>query len=200
MTELKKQLFKITKTITMNALLKERMEAELAPLMEIQNDRMQRYFDCQDDTIFGGISWEVTSSKINQIRSKYELLEEQINNGGFLTHESFQSCLFDLDGNFVTDRIVNTKYGCAFVFQQNGEPKFVSLAKKKSTLEKKGFQVKTKVRKFKMVFTGLFTKSGNKVYKDITLTSETFLESGNTIEYKTGGSWIEWCYENNFSK
>ncbi len=45
--------------------LEQNRQNALAPYYEIQDDRMRRYFDCQDDTILGGISDQVTSETIS---------------------------------------------------------------------------------------------------------------------------------------
>ena len=55
---------------------------------------MRRYFDCQDDTILGGISDRVTSETISGIIRKYDLLIQQEINGGRLSQEGESLCLY----------------------------------------------------------------------------------------------------------
>lgn len=122
--------------------LETQRKKALAPLRETQSDRMQRYLDCQDDSIMYGMSWNVTSNKINGINLYYDLLEEQEKNG-FVEYNTVQTILFDLSGNEVDAKIVQTQYGQAYV---TNEGKFIGCAKRQSTFEKKGY----KVRKFKV--------------------------------------------------
>ena len=64
-------------TIDISAKIQElqvRKQNALKPYQEIQEDRMRRYFDCQDDTILGGISDQVTSETISNINRKFDLL------------------------------------------------------------------------------------------------------------------------------
>ena len=78
--------------------LQERKQSALKPYQEIQEDRMRRYFDCQDDTILGGISDRVTSETISNINRKFDLLIEQVKNGGRLSSSTEYLCLYDLNG------------------------------------------------------------------------------------------------------
>jgi hypothetical protein len=161
----------------------------LKPYYEIQQDRVKRYFDCQDDTIIGGISDQVTTETINTINRKYDLLIEQELNGGFLKSEVNKLCLFDLDGNFLTDNIVTTKFGSAFCF--NGA--FVSLSKKQETYNKKGYMTKLNTKTFKYVFNGKTTKNGKFIFENIELVSKFFIESTQPI---SGNDWVEYLYNN----
>jgi len=114
-------------------------EKALAPHYEAQSDRAKRYYDCQDDSIMNGASWNVTQDQINSIRYKADLMEEQIKNG-FVTLNFMKSKLYDLDGNLIDDaKLVDTQFGQAYV--TNGI--FIGCAKKQSTLNKKGYMVKT---------------------------------------------------------
>jgi hypothetical protein len=177
--------------------LNESRKSELAPYYELQDDRWNRYIDCQDDTIVGGISYNVTSNSIMRINSKYDLLIEQFNNGGFLTSKSEMLCLFDLDGNFITDNIVSGTYGKCFCFSKNGITKFVGLAKKQSTYEKKGYKAIYRVREFKYVFNGKITDKGYKIFDNIELISEVF---SDTQSIDLSNDWINYLYISNLNK
>ena len=59
------------------------LAAALKPYQEIQDDRSRRYYDCQDDTLIGGISWQVTNEKMRQLRDSAELAIEEIKQAYF---------------------------------------------------------------------------------------------------------------------
>lgn len=153
--------------------------------------RMQNYFNCVDDYSWGGLSDQASNQRLNQARYRIDLYKEQISSGGYLLRTSSNTCLYDLDGNFITDNIINTKYGQAFLF--NGT--FVSVAKKIETYNKKGYTVKNRVRNYKAKFSGRFTKSGNLIYDEIHITKE---EEKDFDVFGTK-SYIDWLIENNFT-
>jgi hypothetical protein len=174
--------------------LKSRMEAELKPYQEIQDDRHRRSYECQDDSILYGMSYNVTSDTISRIKRKYDLFIEQVKGGGFLVDQSKMLCLFDLEGNFLTDNIVNGKYGKCFCFTQNGETKFVALAKKESTYEKKGYKTSYRVRTFKYQFNGRISDKGYVIYNNIELLSEEFTNENDPNSFSN--TWINYLYQN----
>ena len=135
--------------------LENRTKEILAPLYETQNDRSKRYFeDCQDDTILGGISWQVTQDQICGINYYHDLHKEQILNG-CVTFEYDITKLYDTEGNEIDCKIVNTAYGQCYV---TNEGIFISCAKRQETYAKKGYVVK----KFSVVLKCQF--SGKKKY------------------------------------
>ena len=74
------------------------------------------------------------TSHIGMLKSRIALLE----NDGYAEF----TVLMDLDGNFVSDKLINTKYGKAYVIQNsNGTATFISPYGKKSTIEKKGYKI-----------------------------------------------------------
>jgi hypothetical protein len=180
----------------MNENLAQRMKAELAPYLEIQDDRWRRYYDCQDDSIACGVSMQVTSNTISQIRRKYEMWQEQWDNGGRLYQEVIQTCLMDLKGNLMSDKIVSTKYGPAFLLETNGGIQWVSVAKKKETYIKKGYTLVNRVRKYSMVFSGRFTQRGNPMYSDIQIHSEEIQEWVSSEVHQAQGNWVVFCHQN----
>ena len=146
--------------------LKANRELALAPYYEISDDRMRRYFDCQDDSIFGGISDQVTSDTIRTIKQKYDILIEQEMNGGFLLRSAQKDCLYK-DGELVSDKIGDGKFGSFFILA-NGT--FVSCAKKKATFDKKGFEVKRVFTQYKCQYSHV-TQKGYFIYKNIEVVS-----------------------------
>lgn len=168
--------------------LEENRKQALAPYYEIQDDRMRRYFDCQDDTILGGISDQVTSQTISKINRKYDMLIEQELNGGFLVRSEKTICLFRNDV-MISDKLCNGKFGLFFVLTDGS---FVSIAKKKATFDKKGFNVKVIEIDYKCSYVGI-TKKGfviynnieeiQKVERDFDFENETFSTNSNWISY-----------------
>jgi hypothetical protein len=168
--------------------LEENRKQALAPYYEIQDDRMRRYFDCQDDTILGGISDQVTSQTISKINRKYDMLIEQELNGGFLVRSEKTICLFR-EGVMVSDKICYGKFGYFFALTDGS---FVSVAKKKNTFDKKGFEVKVIDIDYKCSFVKITDKGYviydnieeiQKVERDFDFENETFSTNSNWISY-----------------
>ena len=79
-------------------------------------------------TLFGG------ELAIRLMRAKVSLLKQDCN-FPFLT-------LFNLDEEVVSSKIVNTRYGRAFIIEhEDGKPEFVNPNVKPSTLAKKGYKI-----------------------------------------------------------
>jgi hypothetical protein len=152
--------------------------------------RMQNYYNCVDDYSWGGLSDQASNERLNKARRRVDLYKEQISNGGYLYYTIYATCLYDLDGNFITDNVVNTKFGQAFLF--NGT--FVSVAKKMETYNKKGYTVKNRVRDYKLKFSGRFTKSGNLIYDEIHITKEEIKD----FDVFATKNYIDWLIENDF--
>ena len=151
--------------------------------------RMQNYFNCVDDYSWGGISDTVSRERLRTAERRIEIYLEQFNGDGFLYKTNVNTCLFDLENNFITDNVVNTKYGNAFLFNNQ----FISVAKKMETYFKKGYTVKNRVRTYKMQFSGKFSKKGNPVYLSIEVVNEVMQEF-NEFGSK---SYLDWIFENN---
>ena len=177
----------------METTLKNRMDAELKPYLEIQEDRFRRSYECQDDTIMYGMSWNVTQDTMNSIRKKYEIFDEQNKNGGFLNKKSEILCLFDLNGNLVSETIVKGQYGECFIIKDGEKVSFVGLAKKQDTYKKKGYICKVKIREFTCKFTEFSKNKGYPLYKDIVLVNETIIES---VKAESSDTWINYLYTN----
>ena len=146
-------------------ILEQNRQNALKPYREIQDDRMKRYFDCQDDSIMGGISWEVTSKTMKQINRKYDILVEQEMNGGFLYREESSIQLYR-NGEMVSDKLCRGKFGLFFVLIDGS---FVSVAKKKATFDKKGFEVKFVTNGYRLNFTRI-AENGSVIYHNIVST------------------------------
>jgi hypothetical protein len=118
--------------------------------------RMENYFNCVDDYSWGGLCDKAQNEARGYRNSARYQLQEQLENGVFI-REFEVNVLTDLDGNVVSDRLVNGKFGDCFMIK-NGENdvKFVGIAKKQSTYEKKGYKVMTKVYKVEYFYTCKF--------------------------------------------
>jgi len=174
--------------------LQWRKQSALKPYQEIQEDRMRRYFDCQDDTILGGISDRVTSETISGIIRKYDLLIQQEINGGRLSQEVESLCLYDLNDNFITDVVVDGKWGKCFIIGNGDDSQFISIAKRQSTYNKKGYKAIIRKRNFSYTFNGAETKWGKYIFKDIILENETLTEG--IIESPYNKNWVEYLFNN----
>ena len=176
------------------AALEIRREAELKPYNEIQEDRMRRYLDCQDDSIIGGISDQVTQETMRTINRKIDLFIEQLKNGGRLNQTTEYLCLYDLEGNFVTDVVVKTRFGQCFLIGSGDNVKFISIAKRQATYNKKGYKAVIRKRDFSFTFNGSETKTGRFIFNDIKLENETFTEG--IVEHPYNRNWVEYLYNN----
>jgi hypothetical protein len=176
------------------AALEIRREDALKPYNEIQEDRMRRYFDCQDDTILGGISDQVTQETMSTINRKFDLFIEQVKNNGRLNQSSEYLCLYDLEGNFVTDVVVKGRFGQCFLIGSGDNVKFISIAKKQATYNKKGYKAVIRKRDFSFTFNGSETKTGRFIFNDIKLENETLTEG--IVENPYNRSWVEYLYNN----
>lgn len=173
--------------------LEESRKNALAPYYEIQNDRMQRYFDCQDDTILGGISDQVTSATISRINRHYDLAIEQELNGGFLVRSEKTICLFR-DGVMVSDKICKGKFGLFFVLSDGS---FVSVAKKKATFDKKGVEVRVIDIDYKCNYVKI-TDKGYVIYNNIEEISQVERDFDFEIDtFSTNSNWISYLINNN---
>lgn len=174
--------------------LEQNRENALAPYYRIQEDRIKRYFDCQDDTILGGISSQVTSETINKINRGFDLAIEQELNGGFLVRNEKTICLFQ-NGVMVSNKLCNGKFGLFFVLTDGS---FVSVAKKKLTFDKKGFEVKIIDIDYKCNYVKITDKGGFVIYdniEEIEKIERDFDFENDT--FKTNSNWISYLKNNN---
>ena len=123
------------------------------------------------------------------INSKYDLFIEQLKNGGRLNQTSEYLCLYDLEGNFVTDVVVKGKFGKCFLIGSGDDVKFIGISKRQATYNKKWYKAVIRKRDFSFTFSGAETKSGNHfIFNDIKLENETFTEG--IVEHPYNRSWV----------
>lgn len=173
--------------------LEQNRQSALAPYYKISEDRWNRYMNCQDDSIIGGISDQVTSNTISEINRRFDIAIEQELNGGFLVRNEKTICLFK-DGVMVSDKLCNGKFGLFFVLTDGT---FVSVAKKKATFDKKGFEVKIIDIDYKCNFVKI-TSNGYVIYdniQEIAKVVKDFDFDRNT--FTTNSNWISYLKNNN---
>lgn len=178
--------------------VKEWEKKALAPLIEENADRMKRaYVDCMDDSIVCGISDNLCKSRMSLIRETAKDYIEQVENG-HLTYTFERVFLYDLEGNLVSEKIVNGAYGHCWIIGDGDNVKFVGCPKRESTLTKKGYASKTHKVTYKAVWNGDTKKYGtyiNPVYMFECV--ERVLEDLDTeIDYVPCGHWVEVFYQN----
>jgi hypothetical protein len=113
--------------------------------------RMQNYFDCVDDYSWGGLCDKAAGEAYSKRLRLHNQLIGQLREGAFIEDFSI-SVLTDMEGNIVSDKIVNGRYGQCWIIQNNGSVSFVGLAKKQQTYNKKGYKVMTKVYKIEYYY------------------------------------------------
>lgn len=130
--------------------------------------RSDNYYNCVDDYSMGGICDQAAMDNIRQNEGAIKAMEEQIEKG--TRRETVRrQVLCDLDGNILTDQIVNTKFGGAWIIR-NGEekPKWVNITKRQATYEKKGFRVMTVSMRIESYRLPVMAKNGLIVISRIT--------------------------------
>jgi hypothetical protein len=104
--------------------------------------RMQNYYNCVDDYSWGGLCDQAANELYRERKNLKDNLETQFKEGAFVeTIET--SILCDMDGNVISDRIVNGKFGECWIIKNGSAVSFVSVAKKQSTYNKKGYKAMT---------------------------------------------------------
>lgn len=115
-------------------------QRDLSDLQKQSEDRWQRYMNCQDDTIIGGLSDQINSERLREVRKKIDILSDQIE-GNIKVNVDYVYVhfLISTDGILVSTRCFNGEYGICFITNEhNGIKKFISLAKRQETFRKKG--------------------------------------------------------------
>lgn len=117
-------------------------EQENEQMRKNEDYRMQNYFNCVDDYSWGGLCDKAASEAYCKRQSLYDNLFTQLKDGAFVDDIEI-SVLVDMDGNIVSDKIVNGKFGDCWIIKNEQGVKFVGVAKKQSTYAKKGYKVMT---------------------------------------------------------
>jgi len=124
--------------------------------------RMKNYYDCIDDYSSGGICDKAANELIGRCNVAIEVLNKMLTGSRTFTETVRREVLCDLDGNILSDRIVNTRYGRAWMITtyNNERPTWVNVAKRQSTYEKKGYMVMTVESKIEYYYVPRMTHRG----------------------------------------
>lgn len=115
-------------------------EKSLSELRQEGIDRFQRYLDCQDDTLIGGLSDQINNERIREANAKIDIIKSQLR-GDVLTNISKVNVHFLITpaGDLVSTRLFNGDYGACFITNElNGIKKFIGAVKRQETYRKKG--------------------------------------------------------------
>lgn len=137
-------------------------EAQDAEARKNSEYRMQNYFNCVDDYSWGGICDQAASQAESIRMHNRNVLKNQLENG--IQKEVFTvNVLTDLDGNVVSETIVNGKFGPCWLIKNESGTSFLSVAKKAATYEKKGYKVMQRQITCEYYYTLRHYKSGKLV-------------------------------------
>lgn len=115
-------------------------EQSLSDLRQEGIDRFQRYLNCQDDTLIGGLSDQINTERIREVSNKLDILNAQIK-GDVLTNTRKINVHFLINpaAEIVSTRLFNGDYGACFITNEaNGIKKFIGAVKRLETYKKKG--------------------------------------------------------------
>ncbi len=117
-------------------------EEENAQMRKNSDYRMQNYFNCVDDYSWGGICDKAADEAYRKRLRIYNFLLTQMHDGAYVEDVEI-SVLTDMNGNIISDKIVNGKFGQCWIIKNGDSVNFVGVAKKLSTYNKKGYKVMT---------------------------------------------------------
>jgi hypothetical protein len=113
--------------------------------------RMQNYYNCVDDYSWGGLCDQAANESYGKRFRLHNDLVIQMRDGAFVDDIEI-SVLADMDGNIVSDKIVNGRFGECWIIKNGGNVEFVGVAKKQATYNKKGYKVMTIVYKVEFYY------------------------------------------------
>ncbi len=132
--------------------------------------RMENYFNCVDDYSWGGICDKAQSEHSSALKQNIQNLQEQLELGKPFVQEFTVDILTDLEGNIVSERVVDGKYGQCWLIEKSGNISFCGTAKKQATYNKKGYKLMERVYEVEYYFT-------TKEYKNDLITKGRVLNS-----------------------
>lgn len=156
-------------------------------LQQRNDERMQRYFDCQDDYSWGSPYHQAADSLTrNQAIQKRDLSLEMLDYG-FCTVKSLCSVLINEAGEICAEGPFYGKFGWCFRLLDGG---FVSVPKKAATLAAKGYTMHTREIVYKGKFANRFAKDAQPIFDGLTVISETLTPSLQPHKR----NFIDWLY------
>lgn len=162
---------------------------KMAELQERRDYRFKNYYNCVDDYSFGSPIHEAVDSSTRRQAEQCRDCALETLEFGFCTVVSFQSLLIDEAGEICAEGTGYGKFGPFFRLFNGG---FVSVPKKASTLEAKGYTMQERKTTYKARFTGRFTKNDAPIFDEISIISQEAAPS-----MRLGANClIDWLYKN----
>jgi hypothetical protein len=171
--------------------------SQLKDLQKQEEYRAENYFNCVDDYSWGGPCSKANADSQSKCQSAIQYILEMTINGGFLEDTFNQSILMTLDGQIVSEKIIWGKFGPCFIIGDGQTAQFISIPKKMSTLEKKGFRMGIKSISAKYTFNG-YSKNDKAKWGLISWGQESIQEAQDTTIHQAGS--IHWWLTNVSSK
>ena len=166
-------------------------ENTMKGLRERQEYRAENYYNCVDDYSYGSPYHAAADSMVeHEARIKRDYALEMLENG-YVTIDSHCPVLKNFDDEVCAVGVLYGKYGSFFPLINGG---CVSVAKKQSTYEAKGYRLFERKRVFHAIFTGKVSSKGNPVFSSIELVSEEYTVCGNNYNGYGREDYIDWLY------
>lgn len=165
----------------------ESCNSSIKTSQEAEEYRMNNYYNCVDDYSWGGPCSKAADENINKCRSRIRIYEEQMKSGSITDSETME-VLCDMDGNIVSDKVIDGKYGMSWVLKSGG---YVSVSKKEATYNKKGYKTMAVIYTYEYYLIGGETQKGNNKCVSRLLKSELVAKTNDDACW--GMSWYLWC-------
>lgn len=126
----------------MNAILQS-LDREDKASWESAQRRMENYYNCIDDYSFGGICDRAAAQGRCERDMVRSAIKHMLETGENLKNTYDHYFLADMDGNPLTDRCVDTRFGKSWIIKADrySTPTWVSVAKTIKTYNKKGYRL-----------------------------------------------------------
>ena len=109
---------------------------EMERLIEQENERMERYYNCEDDYSWGGLCTKANYQQRYRAEQDHEERIEEIVRGGFIIRTRKQNVLRSIEtGEIVAQGTHEGKFGRYFITEDG---RCIGMAKQLKTFENKG--------------------------------------------------------------
>lgn len=156
-------------------------------LNQRNDERMERYFNCQDDYSWGSPYHQAADSLTRREAEQRRDLGLEMLEHGFCTVNSVCSVLINEAGEICAESPFRGKFGYCFRLLDGG---FVSVPKKAATLAAKGYTMHKKEIVYKGKFVNRFAKDAQPIFDGLTVISETLTPSLDPYS----SNFIDWLY------
>ncbi len=162
-------------------------EQTMSELNKRNDERMERYYNCQDDYSWGSPYHQAADSLTRrEALLRRDLSLEQLQHG-YCTLNSLCSVLINEAGEICAESPFYGKFGWCFRLLDGG---FVSVPKKAATLAAKGYTMHMREIVYKGKFANRFAKDAQPIFDGLTVISETLTPSLNPHK----SNFIDWLY------